>query len=102
MGSLMVASELNLRGARTMRSEVEREVEAARWEFKQEVEAVRRELGEKLEAVRRRALEKMGHAASLKKADMRKANALLHELEQHLLNQTCDSEAAERTPPPLI
>src|SRR5262245_14047891 len=96
MGSLMVASELNLRGARTMRSEFEREVEAARWEVKQGDEAVRRELGENLEAVRRQALEKMGHAASLKKADMRKANALLHELEQHLLNQTCDSDSPKR------
>jgi ribosomal 50S subunit-associated protein YjgA (DUF615 family) len=70
-----------------MRSEFEREVEVARWEFKQEVEAVRRELGEKLEAVRRQALDKIGHAAFIKKAGMRKADALLHELEQHLLKQ---------------
>jgi len=70
-----------------MRSEFEREVEAARWEFKQEVEAVRRELGEKLEAARRQALDKMGHAAFIKNAGMRKADALLHELEQHLLKQ---------------
>jgi hypothetical protein len=70
-----------------MRAEFEREVEAARREFKQEVEAIRRELGKKLEAARWRALEKMGHVASIKKADMRKANALLHELEQHFLKQ---------------
>jgi hypothetical protein len=68
-------------------SEFEREVEAARWEFEQEVEAVRRELGKKLEAVRRRALDKKGHAAFMKKADMRIADALLHQLEQHLLKQ---------------
>jgi hypothetical protein len=68
-------------------SEFEREVEAARWEFKQEVETVRRELREKLEAVRRRTLDKMGHVARMKKADMRKAHALLHELGQHLLKQ---------------
>ena len=67
--------------------EFEREVEAGRWEFEQEVEAVRRELGKKLEAARRQALDKMGHAAFLKKADMRKAHGLLHELEQHLLKQ---------------
>jgi hypothetical protein len=66
-------------------SEFEREVEAARWEFK--FETVRRELREKLEAVRRRTLDKMGHVARMKKADMRKAHALLHELEQHLLKQ---------------
>jgi hypothetical protein len=70
-----------------MRAEFEREVEAARREFEQQVEAVRRELGEKLEAVRRRTLDKQGHLAFLKKADMRKAHALLHELEQHLLKQ---------------
>jgi F0F1-type ATP synthase membrane subunit b/b' len=70
-----------------MSSEFEREVEAARREFEQEVEAVRRELGKKLEAARRQALDKMGHAAFLKKADMRKAHGLLHELEQHLLKQ---------------
>jgi hypothetical protein len=70
-----------------MRSEFEREVEAARWKFEQECEAVRRELGEKLEAVRRRALDRMGHAAFIKKAGKRKADALLHELEQHLLKQ---------------
>jgi hypothetical protein len=29
----------------------------------------------------------MGHAAFIKKARMRKADALLHELEQHLLKQ---------------
>jgi hypothetical protein len=68
-----------------MRAEFEREVEAARREFEQEVEAVRQELGKKLEAVRWRALDKMGHVALMKKADMRKANALLYELE-HLLN----------------
>jgi hypothetical protein len=70
-----------------MRAEFEREVEAARREFEQEVEAVRRELGKKLQAVRWRALDKMGHVALMKKADMRKAQALLHELEQHLLKQ---------------
>jgi hypothetical protein len=70
-----------------MRAEFEREVAAARREFEQEVEAVRRELGKKLEAVRWRALDKMGHVAFMKKADMRKARALLHELEQHLLKQ---------------
>jgi DNA anti-recombination protein RmuC len=52
-----------------MRSEFEREVEAARWEFKQEVETVRRELREKLEAVRRRTLDKMRHVARMKKAE---------------------------------
>jgi hypothetical protein len=70
-----------------MRAEFEREVEAARREFKQEVEAVRRELGKKLEAARWRALDKMGHVPFMKKADMRKAHALLHELERHLLKQ---------------
>ena len=70
-----------------MRAEFEREVAAARREFEQEVEAVRRELGKKLEAARRRALDKRGHQAFLKKADMRKAQALLRELEQHLLKQ---------------
>jgi hypothetical protein len=65
-------------------SEFEREVESARWEFQQEVEAVRREVGEKCEAVRRQALDKLGHAVFIKKAGMRKADALLHELEQHL------------------
>ena len=70
-----------------MRSEFEREVEVARREFEQEVEAVRREFGKKLEAARWRALDKMGHVAFLKKADMRKAHALLHELEQHFLKQ---------------
>ena len=70
-----------------MRAEFEREVETARREFEQEVEAVRRELGKKLEAVRRRALDQTGHMAFVKKADMRKAHALLHELEQHLLKQ---------------
>ena len=70
-----------------MRSEFEREVEAARREFAQEVEAVRRELGKKLEAARRRALDEKGHLALTKKADMRKAQALLRELEQHLLKQ---------------
>jgi F0F1-type ATP synthase membrane subunit b/b' len=69
------------------RAEFEREVEAARREFAQEVEAVRRKLGEKLEAVRRQALDRMGQAAFIKKAGMRKADALLHELEQHLLKQ---------------
>ena len=68
-------------------SEFKREVEAARREFQQEVEAVRRELGKKLEAVRRRALDEMGHTGFIKKAGMRKATALLHELEQHLLKQ---------------
>jgi F0F1-type ATP synthase membrane subunit b/b' len=72
----------------TMRtSEFEREVEAARREFAQEVEAVRRELGKNLEAARRQALDKMGHAAFLKKAGMRKADALLRELELHILKQ---------------
>jgi hypothetical protein len=70
-----------------MRAEFENEVEAARSEFAKEVEAIRRELGKKLEAVGRRALDKQGHLAFLKKADMRKAHALLHELEQHLLKQ---------------
>ena len=68
-------------------SQFQREVEAARREFAQEVEAVRRELGKKLEAARREALDKMGRAAFVKKADMRKAHALLHELEHHLLKQ---------------
>ena len=68
-----------------MRAEFEREVEAARREFAQEAEAVRRELGKKIEAVRRRALDEMGHTASLKRADMRKAHSLLRELEQRLL-----------------
>jgi F0F1-type ATP synthase membrane subunit b/b' len=66
--------------------EFEREVEAARREFQQEVEAIRRELGKKLEAIRGQALDKMGHVAVIKKAGMRKADALLHELERHLLN----------------
>ena len=70
-----------------MRAEFESEVEAARREFEQEVEAVSRELGKKLEAARRQALDKQGHLVFLKKADMRKAHALLHELEQHLLKQ---------------
>jgi hypothetical protein len=65
-----------------MRAEFEREVEAARREFEQEVEAVR---GTRQE--RRRALDKQGHLAFLKKADMRRAHALLHQLEQHLLKQ---------------
>jgi F0F1-type ATP synthase membrane subunit b/b' len=69
------------------RGEFDREVEAARAKFEQEVEAVRRALGKKLEAARTRALDKMGHLAFVKKADMRKAHALLHELEQHLLKQ---------------
>ena len=69
------------------RGEFDREVEAARTKFEQEVEAVRRALGNKLEAARTRALDKMGHVALMKKADMRKAHALLHELEQHLLKQ---------------
>ena len=68
-----------------MRAEFEREVESARREFTQEAEAVRRELGKKIEAVRTRALDEMGHTASLKRADMRKAHSLLRELEQHLL-----------------
>ena len=70
-----------------MRAQFEREVEAARREFEQEAEVVRRELGKKLEAARWRALDKVGHVAFIKKADMRKASALLHELEQHLLKQ---------------
>jgi hypothetical protein len=70
-----------------MGAQFEREVEAARWAFEQEVEAVRRELGKKLEASRRRALNEMGHTAFLKKKDMRKAQALLHEFERHLLKQ---------------
>jgi F0F1-type ATP synthase membrane subunit b/b' len=75
-----------------MRAEFEREVEAARREFAQEAEAVRRELGKKIEAIRTRALDEMGHTASLKRADMRKAHSLLRELEQHLLNKKCDAD----------
>jgi hypothetical protein len=37
--------------------------------------------------VRRRALDEKGHLSFMKKADMRKAQALLHELERHLLKQ---------------
>src|SRR5262245_25738370 len=94
MVSLMGAFRIEL--GRTMRAEFEREVEAARREFAQEMEAVGRELGKKIEAVRSRALDEMGHTASLRRADMRKANALLRELEQHLLNQTCDSDSPKR------
>ena len=63
--------------------EFEREVEVARWEFEQEVEGTREETRSRKEA----ALDKEGHLAFLKKVDMRKAHALLHELEQHLVKQ---------------
>jgi hypothetical protein len=68
-------------------SEFEREVEAARWEFQQEVEAVRREVGEKMRSRKEASTRQIGPRGLHQEAGMRKADALLHELEQHLLKQ---------------
>jgi hypothetical protein len=62
-------------------TEFEKEVEAARKGLKEEVEALRQELTKEVEAVRQE-LDRKREAALMKKA-----KALLHELEKDLLKQ---------------